>query len=256
MKMRLAIAASAAVLAVLVALPAQAQRSFGEARGFGGSRGISGGAGGIRGGNHMHGPFRGGRGRFVRPRYGGRGRYYNRSGFIAAPYFYPPDFYADYYYAGPPAAEPPPPQVVIVKTSEPAVQTPPAPPVEPLVLELHGDHWVRITDSGETEIGLANTQPGSAQASGRRSAGTEAAQQVRPLPPAVLVFRDGHQEQTKKYTIIGPVIYTSASYSVGGAWTKKIPLAALDVPATLQINRERGVTFNLPSAPNEVVIRP
>jgi len=207
----------------------------------------------------MHGSFRGGgRGHFVRPRYGGRRRYYNRSGFIAAPYFYPTDYYADYY-GEPAVTEVSPPQVVVVQTPAPSMQAPPAPPVEPLMLELHGNHWVRITDSGESEVGAANSQPGAAQPSGRRTAVAEVAEAAAPpraLPPAVLVFRDGHQEQTKKYTIIGPIIYTSTNYWAGGSWMRRIPIAELDIPATLRLNQERGVKFNLPSAPNEVVIRP
>jgi len=255
MEKRLAIAIWAVLLAVAVAPPAQAQRGFGGLGSIPGSRGFGGGQRGSGGGFHAHGPMRGGgRGHNARPRFGGR--YYNRSDFIAAPYFYPPDFYADYYSSQPTVTEVPPPQVVVVRTTEPEVQAPPPPPVESLMLELRGDHWVRITDSGESEVGDAAAQHGSGQASGRRSAAAEAAAPVRAVPPAVLVFRDGHQEQTKKYTIIGPVIYTSTNYWAGGAWTKKIPIAELDVPATLRLNQERGVKFNLPSAPNEVVVRP
>jgi len=30
----------------------------------------------------------------------------------------------------------------------------------------------------------------------------------------------------------------------------------LDIPATLKINRERGLKFSLPSGPGEIVVRP
>jgi hypothetical protein len=250
------IAVWAALLAVAVVPPAQAQRGFGGLGVTPGSRGFGGGQRGTGGGFHARGPSRGGggRGHYARPRFGGRN--YNRSAFIVAPYFYPTDFYSDYYSSQPTVTEAPPPQVVVVRTTEPEVQAPPPPPVESLMLELRGDHWVRITDSGESEVGDAAAQHSSAQVSSRRSAATETAMPVRPVPPAVLVFRDGHQEQTKKYTIIGPVIYTSADYWAGGGWTRKIPIAELDVPATLRLNQEHGVKFNLPSAPNEVVVRP
>jgi hypothetical protein len=251
MRMRLAIAMSAAVMAVVCVLPAQAQRGFARARGFGGARGSS-----VH--MHMHGPFRGGeRGHRGHPHYGygGRGHYYNRAGYFAAPYFYPPDFYADDY-EEPPASEAPPAQVVVVQAPAPSPQAPPAPPAESLVLELHGNHWVRITDSGETEVDPENSQPGSIQAASRPSAEAGNSPPARALPPAVLVFRDGHQEQTRKYTIIGPMIYTSTDYWVGGSWRRKIPMSELDVAATLRLNQERGVRFELPSAPNVVVVRP
>ncbi|HUZ45378.1 MAG TPA: hypothetical protein VMW54_01950 [Terriglobia bacterium] len=250
MKMRFAIGAWAAFWAVALVPYAHAQR------GFAGSMRLGGGQRGSGGGFHAHGPFRGGgRGHFARPRFRGRRGYYspNRSRFIAAPYFYPLGFYGDYNSSESRETEASVPQVVVVKTAEPVVESPPPPPVEPLMLERRGDHWVRITDSGESEVGV---QEGPAQGSSPRSATAEGDMLARRVPAAVLVFRDGHQEKTRKYTIIGPVIYTSTNYWAGGAWTKKIPLAELDVPATLRVNQERGVKFNLPSAPNEVVVRP
>ena len=83
----------------------------------------------------------------------------------------------------------------------------------------------------------------------------EAAQPPPELPPAVLVFRDGRQEEVKSYTIIGETLYASANYWTSGSWTRKIEIADLDVPATLKLNQERGSKFNLPSGPQEVVIR-
>jgi len=70
----------------------------------------------------------------------------------------------------------------------------------------------------------------------------------------ILVFRDGRQETIQKYVIQGNILYASAEYWKTGSWTKKIPIAALNVPATLKLNRERGVKFDLPSGPDEVVV--
>jgi hypothetical protein len=84
----------------------------------------------------------------------------------------------------------------------------------------------------------------------------EAAEPPRELPPTVLVFRDGHEEEVKSYTIIDKTLYTSANYWTSGSWTRKIEIANLDVPATLKLNQERGSKFSLPSGPQEVVIRP
>jgi hypothetical protein len=76
------------------------------------------------------------------------------------------------------------------------------------------------------------------------------------LPPTVLVFRDGHQEEMESYTIVGPVLYTRSDYWTTGSWTREIGIAQLDVPATVRLNQERGVKFNLPSGPHEIIVRP
>jgi hypothetical protein len=72
----------------------------------------------------------------------------------------------------------------------------------------------------------------------------------------VLVFRDGHRKEVRAYTIIGSVIYTSSDYWSAGSWTKQVPIAQLDLPATVQLNRERGGKFSLPSGPSEIIMRP
>jgi hypothetical protein len=51
-------------------------------------------------------------------------------------------------------------------------------------------------------------------------------------------------------------IYSKADYWSSGSWTKKIQIADLDVPATLKLNQERGLKFELPAGPNEVVVSP
>ncbi len=75
------------------------------------------------------------------------------------------------------------------------------------------------------------------------------------LPPAVLVFRDGHTEQFDKYTIQGGTIFTSADYWATGSWQRKIQLTDLDIPATLKQNAQSGGKFTLPTSPNEIVVR-
>jgi hypothetical protein len=72
----------------------------------------------------------------------------------------------------------------------------------------------------------------------------------------VLVFRDGHQEEVGKYTIMGSTIYISTDYWTSGSWTRKVQIAELDVPTTLKLNQERRTNFKLPSGPNEVMVRP
>ena len=197
----------------------------------------------------------GARARSVPPR--GTGR--NVAGWGDAGLFYP-DYDAGYDYG--PALEAP--QAMGVVTAPPAIPTPAAKPAEALVLELEGDHWVRITPYGPPQtVGPAaapsnpperasNAHPETPAAA--RGQATAAAKPPAPLPPAVLVFRDGHQEQIGQYRIMGANLYVNTDYWSSGAWTRTIPLADLDVPATLKLNQQRGANFRLPSSPDEVMI--
>jgi hypothetical protein len=55
---------------------------------------------------------------------------------------------------------------------------------------------------------------------------------------------------------MGTTLYAKADYLATGAWTRKVQLADLDLPATVKQNQQRGLKFELPSGPNEVVLRP
>ena len=158
--------------------------------------------------------------------------------------------------------EAPPPQI-IVQTAQPASTAPVPSPHESLLLELQGDHWVRITNYGQSQTAGRFSQLDSEPTSNPPSAvppasprRTQAAEPPSKLPPAVLVFRDGRKQEIGRYTIIGTTIYTSADYWSSGSWTRKVPTVELDIPATLKLNQERGAKFTLPSGPNEVMIRP
>jgi hypothetical protein len=196
---------------------------------------------------------------------GSRGRGQGQYGFGFFPgwgWAYLPPYYPDYDYGydydngyGPEAAQAPPPWYVM-HPEQPAA---PAKPVEPLVLERQGDQWVRISASGQPPASAPAVNPGSAQAPGSASPAGDRNNAAPPppkLPPALLVFHDGHQEEIDKYTIIGSVIYARGDYWKTGSWTRKVAIADLDIPATLKLNRERGGKFSLPSGPNEVVVRP
>lgn len=135
-------------------------------------------------------------------------------------------------------------QAAAPQSAASAVIQPPAPmqevkPINPLMIELQGDHLVRVTDA-------QLNQP----------LGRSSAPQQTELPPAVLVFRDGRRQEVSSYAIIGPALYASGSYWTNGYWTQKILLADLDLAATLQANQQRGVNFVLPSAPDQVITRP
>ena len=148
-------------------------------------------------------------------------------------------FYSDLGYA--PIA-PQPVSVVVV-------QPPPAPPqpeeqppaARPLLLELEGDQWVQVDH-------FRNTSPATDAGRSRKPA-------LKPLP-TILVFRDHREEVTSAYAIVGDALYAQTDYWITGAWTKKIALADLDLPATIETNQQRGVAFKLPGGSNEVVLQP
>jgi hypothetical protein len=173
------------------------------------------------------------------------------------PYFYPDYGYYDYDFE-PGTIEAPPPQI-IAPTPAAAPVAPAATPPAPLVLELRGDHWVRI-ENYNSSVGTQSSQPERAPNLKRGpsdvgSRPSQASQPSRELPPVVLVFRDGHKEEIEKYMIMGATICTGADYWSSGSWTRKIPIAELDVPATIKLNQEQGVKFTLPSGPSEVILR-
>jgi hypothetical protein len=138
------------------------------------------------------------------------------------------------------------------------------------------DHWVRLTSYGPQELGSqparlqsvsqsAPGQPGShvgspsTRLAARSASGEASPEETQPpaeLPPAILVFRDGHQEEAAKYTIVGNTIFIKTDYWSSGSWTHEIPIAQLDIPATLRANQARGTKFSLPSRRGEVMMRP
>ena len=79
---------------------------------------------------------------------------------------------------------------------------------------------------------------------------------MHDLPPALLVFRDGHSEEVRDYTIADGVLYARGDYYTDGYWSKKIDLSTLNVSQTLAANAARNVKFVLPASPNEVITRP
>jgi len=149
---------------------------------------------------------------------------------------------------------------------------------QPLLIELQGDRYVRVSGAAIDGEALPLTQPpGNIHGSGAQPSkstrthsakpitqnptGTSrlmiaAASPVRDLPAAVLIFRDGHSEEVHDYTIADGFLYARGDYYTDGYWNKKIDLSTLDLPRTLQGNAARNVKFILPSSPNEVITRP
>jgi hypothetical protein len=166
--------------------------------------------------------------------------------------------YADYSTA--PASAP---QVIVVQMPSPVEAAPVEPRPEPLLIEWRGDRYVRLSGSGAngtmgpgTAVPLDYREPEGAKSTA--SAGRAApAEPARPeLTPVVLVYRDGHREQIREYSIANGMIYARGDYWNDGYWTKKIQLAALDLPATEKASQELGSKFVLPTSPNEIILQP
>lgn len=60
-------------------------------------------------------------------------------------------------------------------------------------------------------------------------------------PATALVFRDQHVEEVRNYAIAGGTLWVLNEQAA-----KKIPLAQLDIPATVKVNDDRGVDFQIP----------
>lgn len=155
-------------------------------------------------------------------------------------------FYADYSAAEYPAAQPP---VIVVQpqAASPAPVSSPA-PMQPLMIELRGDHYVQISGEGNAHAELIDEPGLNSQTLGKR-----------PPPPAhnvILIFRDGHREEVSNYTVADGVLYASSDYYTAGAWVRKVAVSELNVPETVAANESEGAAFHLPSAANEVVVGP
>jgi hypothetical protein len=145
----------------------------------------------------------------------------------------------------------------VVQQPAPEAQ-PPAQPIQPLVLEERDGQWVRVPTGNQVPVNAEEKPASPGEKTNAERSGTpseEAAQPVAQLPPAVLVFRDGHREEVRNYMIQGDILYTSADYWATGSWNRKIPVSELDIPASLKANAKRGAKFTLPRGPNQVVVR-
>lgn len=160
-----------------------------------------------------------------------------------------PFFYGDAFYQ--PAVQYAPPQVILVESRPAVVDDKPEPKAEPLLIEWQGDRYVRYSGSDQ-QAQRNSTAPVDYQEPASRPVRSAPAE----LPPAVLVYRDGHREKVSDYSIISGTIYARGNYWRDGYWNKNIEVSSLDIPATMKASQDNGVKFVLPSAPNEVITRP
>jgi hypothetical protein len=127
---------------------------------------------------------------------------------------------------------------------------------DPLLIELQNGRYVRVhSPASNDDPRLQNVAPDRAEANSAHPP-LIAKASPEPLPSAVLIFRDGHREEVRDYTIADGALYARGDYYTDGYWNKKIDLAKLNLPETLEANASRNVKFVLPSSPNEVITRP
>ena len=171
-----------------------------------------------------------------------------------APHYFPvPILVGGPWYPGYANAPVPPPEVIVIQAP-----APPAPivkedpkPITPLMIEWHDGRYVRSDrdDGSVKQIAASANVPIKAPERAAKS-------NLAEIAPALLIFRDGHRERVREYTIADGAIYARGDYWVDGYWNKKILLSALDVPATVSANHGNGSKFELPSGPNVIVVRP
>lgn len=170
-------------------------------------------------------------------------------------------FYDDYPF-GPAAPEPQAPPFIAAEA--PAVADTPSPKSSPLLIELQGNRYVRyggVAQSSQPETpanDLSTREMKTRETMTSPDFRGPASARFSSLPRTVLVYRDGHREEIPAYAIVGQIIYAHKNSDDGqpGYGVKNIQLSALDIPATMNANRDNGVSFVLPAGPNEVVTRP
>jgi hypothetical protein len=195
--------------------------------------------------------------RFAPQRSAGSSRFFRNSvPFFTSPFFSDSLYYDDLHYndllrSGYPVASQPP--LIIVQPAAPSPRPEQASmPVQPLLIELQGDRYVRLSGAESSGAEIIDRESGSPTSEGQ----TAAHGSVQQPAPAVLVFRDGHREEVSEYSITNGVLYANGNYYADGSWNRKIELSTLNLPETLDANRSRSVQFKLPTAPNEVIVGP
>jgi len=97
--------------------------------------------------------------------------------------------------------------------------------------------------SGERSYVPPAKDPAPAHAAQRAQEEPPAVDPDPPLPPTLLVFKDGRTVEVANYAILGPTLFDLTS-----GHRRKIPIMDLDLEATRRQNDERGVTFQLPQS--------
>jgi hypothetical protein len=211
------------------------------------------------------------RGEFGRSRFGRYGYGYGAPyDYLSLPFPFFDDAYdsGDMYSTGYPVAVPLPPYLPPASGGEygrdsfgpdsfgPAIRSQTPSPGQPMMIELQNGRYVQVSstaiggDASPLSASANNPSPEVLSGSSSESVASEAS-----LAPVVLIFKDGHSEQVRDYTIANGTLYAHGDFYTDGYWNKQIDLASLNLPETLQANARRNVNFVLPSSPNEVIAR-
>lgn len=188
----------------------------------------------------------------------------------ARAFFYPlafsDPFYSDYLSSTGSSVVSQPPVIVVQASPATTVPVPERAPSQPLMIELQGGRYVRVSGEGtsgtgsdaesKTETKMIDLMPDSARQQQRSAGAGIHAGAAGQLARTILVFDDGHREEVSEYTIADGVLYARSDYYANGSWTRKIKLSSLNLPETVSSNQARGLRFQLPSAPNEVIVGP
>lgn len=227
-------------------------------------------------GSHAAPPFAGSR-RFASSR-AGRGFYRDRyapysSLSLPFPFFDDANDSGDIYSTGYPVAAPLPPYLPPPRDYTVGPQDSSTEPTQPLLIELQNGRYIQtsvtaingqalpldsqMNDAQMNDSPMNDAQANDVGASADRSprAAAHPAPPANNIAPVVLIFRDGHSEQIRDYTIADGTLYAQGDFYTDGYWNKQIALATLDIPKTRQTNSAQGVNFTLPSSPNEVITR-
>jgi hypothetical protein len=124
--------------------------------------------------------------------------------------------------------------VAVAAEPEPEAEAEPDPPA-PTIFE-HRPTSERVPNAGADWPRYANPPAAAAE---QDQSPADAREQV----PVVLVYLDGHEQEVTNYAIVGPTLY-----DLGTFVARKIPLAELNLKATIKANDDRGVEFSVPAS--------
>jgi hypothetical protein len=124
--------------------------------------------------------------------------------------------------------------VAVAAEPEPEAEAEPDPPA-PTIFE-HRATTARVPSAVVDSSRYANQSTVAAE---EDQSPADAREQI----PVVLVYLDGHEQEVTNYAIVGPTLY-----DLGTFVAHKIPLAKLNLKATIKANDDRGVEFSVPSS--------
>ena len=223
---------------ILLALPMWAQRRGGGGHFSGGGARVAshGGFSGHSSAGHLTGAFRGGFGRDSRVHFRTGDRFHHHHGFNRRRGFYPYYPYASYYPYG-----------YYSWYSDPLYDS----GDQDSYAEEYRPAPYRENDNNNANEGLQRDVEALSGKIDRLQADVEARNRPKldPEPATALVFRDQHVEEVRNYAIAGGTLWVVTEQAA-----KKIPLAQLDLPATVKMNDDRGVDFQVPGPTLQLMI--